>query len=109
MPLRDRILGCLLGGAIGDAVGGVPERGDLSLSDDTQLTLATCEAIQAAGSSPEAIAAAFTRWFLSGLPRDLVALEPVGQVLAPAAPFARSVALRKSHGAAEAGAPRPPG
>jgi ADP-ribosylglycohydrolase len=67
MPLQDRILGCLLGGAIGDVVGGVPERGELSLSDDTQLTLATCEALQASGRvSPEEIAAAFARWFRAG-------------------------------------------
>ena len=53
--LHDRILGCLLGGAIGDAWGG-PYEGALPqavpdfpstarLSDDTQLTTATCEAI----------------------------------------------------------------
>jgi ADP-ribosyl-[dinitrogen reductase] hydrolase len=66
MSLHDRILGCLLGGAIGDAVGGVPERGEISLSDDTQLTLATCEALQVGEVSPEAIAAAFTRWFRAG-------------------------------------------
>lgn len=65
--LQDHILGCLAGGAIGDAFGGVPERGRLSLSDDTQLTLATCEAIQAAGRvAPEAIAGAFARWFRAG-------------------------------------------
>jgi hypothetical protein len=38
VPLPDRILGSL----IGDAVGSVPERRSLSLSDGTQLTLATC-------------------------------------------------------------------
>lgn len=69
---RDSILGCLLGGAIGDAVGGVEERGHLGLSDDTQLTLATCEAICEAGRvEPSVLAAAFLRWFqqrrLSGL------------------------------------------
>src|SRR4029079_3720944 len=46
---EDAVLGCLLGGAIGDAVGGVAERGRLGLSDDTQLTLATCEAVIEAG------------------------------------------------------------
>jgi ADP-ribosyl-[dinitrogen reductase] hydrolase len=66
MTLQDRILGCLIGGAIGDAVGGVPERGDLSLSDDTQLTLATCEALLDGEVSPETIAAAFVRWFRAG-------------------------------------------
>lgn len=64
MPTPDSILGCLVGGAIGDVVGGVPERGDLSLSDDTQLTLATCEAIEESGRvEPGEIAAAFVRWF----------------------------------------------
>ena len=68
----DAVLGCLLGGAIGDAVGGVGERGRLGLSDDTQLTLATCEAICETGRvEPAAIAAVFARWFeqrrLSGL------------------------------------------
>jgi ADP-ribosyl-[dinitrogen reductase] hydrolase len=68
----DAVLGCLLGGAIGDAVGGVTERGEASLSDDTQLTLATCEAICETGrADPASIAASFVRWFrarrLSGL------------------------------------------
>jgi ADP-ribosylglycohydrolase len=63
----DKILGCLVGGAIGDAVGGVRERGRICLSDDTQMTLATCEAIQTSGSaSPEAIAGEFSRWFRAG-------------------------------------------
>src|SRR6185312_13589425 len=66
MSLEDRVLGGLIGGAIGDAVGGVPERGDLSLSDDTQLTLATCEARLDGQVSPETIAAAFVRWFRRG-------------------------------------------
>ena len=69
---QDAVLGCLLGGAIGDAIGGVAERGRVGLSDDTQLTLATCEAICDAGvAEPSALAAAFLRWFkqhrLSGL------------------------------------------
>jgi len=66
------VLGCLLGGAIGDAVGGVAERGRLGLSDDTQLTLATCEAvIEAGGFDADGLARTFLRWFrerrLSGL------------------------------------------
>jgi ADP-ribosyl-[dinitrogen reductase] hydrolase len=66
------VLGCLLGGAIGDALGGVAERGRLCLSDDTQLTLATCEAILAEGEvAAPSIAATFRSWFatrrLSGL------------------------------------------
>jgi ADP-ribosyl-[dinitrogen reductase] hydrolase len=50
----DRISGCILGGAVGDALG-VPFEGDpfpanvelkgQRISDDTQLTLATCEAL----------------------------------------------------------------
>jgi ADP-ribosyl-[dinitrogen reductase] hydrolase len=62
---REAVLGCLLGGAIGDAFGGVAERGSLSLSDDTQLTLATCEAITESDGrvDPAAIAAVFERWF----------------------------------------------
>lgn len=74
----DRIEGCLLGGALGDAIGAPFEfREDVSVStplrpdritDDTQLTLATCEAIIADDGvvSPEAIAAAMCRWFSEG-------------------------------------------
>jgi len=66
------VLGCLLGGALGDAFGGVAERGRPCLSDDTQLTLATCEAILTDGKiAPASIAATFRSWFvarrLSGL------------------------------------------
>ena len=58
------VRGCLLGGAIGDAMGGVAERGRLSLSDDTQLTLATCESIVSRGEvDPAHIAATFLAWF----------------------------------------------
>ncbi len=68
----DSILGCIVGGAIGDAVGGVPERGVMSISDDTQLTLATCESISASGGVvPEDIARTFLRWFRR---RDLTGL-----------------------------------
>lgn len=60
----DAILGCLLGGALGDSFGGVSERGELSLSDDTQLTLATCESIVAArGIEPEHLARTFRDGF----------------------------------------------
>jgi ADP-ribosyl-[dinitrogen reductase] hydrolase len=76
VPLRDRILGCIVGGAIGDAAGASFEGGagtraaevwrdtQWRLTDDTQLTLATCEAIASSGiAGPAAIAASFLRWF----------------------------------------------
>jgi ADP-ribosyl-[dinitrogen reductase] hydrolase len=82
--LSDSILGCIIAGAIGDATGAAFENqldstpaepcpgGLWQLTDDTQLTLATCEAITEAGFvDPAAIAASFLRWFraqrLSGL------------------------------------------
>lgn len=74
MTLHDRMLGCLLGGALGDAMGGPFEgqTGPLEyvepkqwyISDDTQLTLATCESIITGQTvSPEHIANTFRRWF----------------------------------------------
>jgi len=64
LPVRDRILGCLLAGALGDALGGITERGRSCLSDDTQMTLATCESIAVAGGvDPAHLAATFRRWF----------------------------------------------
>jgi ADP-ribosylglycohydrolase len=76
VSLRDRILGCIVGGAIGDALGASFEGGATTratavwrdaqwrLTDDTQLTLATCEAIVSSGTAdPAAIAASFLRWF----------------------------------------------
>jgi ADP-ribosyl-[dinitrogen reductase] hydrolase len=72
--VRDRILGCILGGAIGDAFGGpyerrrppivISEADEWRLSDDTQLTLATCEAITICDGSvdPAAIAGRFAGW-----------------------------------------------
>ena len=75
----DAILGCLIGGAIGDAIGSAAEgsrvvsrfsellRRPWSLTDDTQLTLATCEAITAAQTvDPETIAASTLRWYQRG-------------------------------------------
>jgi ADP-ribosyl-[dinitrogen reductase] hydrolase len=60
----DQVLGALVGGAMGDIIGGVLERSTLAISDDTQLTLATCEAIIEAGSvSPDVIASTFLRWY----------------------------------------------
>ena len=70
----DRIRGCILAGAIGDAMGGPYEgiSGPLTfkdhrnwtVSDDTQLTLATCEAIgEVRKVSPEQIAKRFAEWY----------------------------------------------
>ena len=78
MNQQERIFGCLIGGAIGDAFGGAYENQlppinfakarDWRLSDDTQLTLATCEAIIKAGGSiePARIAARFAAWHRAG-------------------------------------------
>lgn len=73
-PPRSRLIGCLLAGALGDAIGDhfdgrahasefvIPT--ELRITDDTQLTLATCEAITATGAvHPEAIADRFVHWF----------------------------------------------
>ncbi len=76
-PMRNRVLGCLLGGALGDAWGGASEgvKGPVPfeiparpvLSDDTQLTLATCESILECGRvDPENIASHFVRWYRAG-------------------------------------------
>lgn len=74
---RSRILGCILGGALGDAWGGpwegksgavdfhIPSRS--SISDDTQLTLATCEAIvENGGIHADRLASHFATWFATG-------------------------------------------
>jgi len=71
----DAVAGCFFGGAIGDAAGTAFENeqqqrqtdafdfNSWRLSDDTQLTLATCEAILSFKSpDPEAIAKALLRW-----------------------------------------------
>jgi ADP-ribosylglycohydrolase len=72
--VRDQILGCILGGAIGDALGfsqegkrlpiEISDGDEWRLSDDTQLTLATCEAITSRNGSvdPAAIAERFAQW-----------------------------------------------
>lgn len=69
---------CLLAGALGDAWGGPYEGGPARgiapfpavprVSDDTWLTLATCDAIARGGGrvSPEEIAASFVSYFQSG-------------------------------------------
>jgi ADP-ribosylglycohydrolase len=75
--LAERIVGCILGGAVGDAMGGPFEgsRGPVtyestdvwSLSDDTQLTLATCEAIAANRRvDPQDVADRFLVWLRGG-------------------------------------------
>src|SRR5438067_827745 len=74
MKEHDRILGCIFGGAIGDAFGSfyegqfapveVIDDSEWELSDDTQLTLATCEAIAQTGGrvEPALIAARMAAW-----------------------------------------------
>jgi ADP-ribosylglycohydrolase len=78
-PLADAILGCLVGGAIGDAAGSAaenalaPQRAPMlaehlgPFTDDTQLTLATCDALaESPAPDPEIIAASFVRWYRGG-------------------------------------------
>lgn len=79
MTKGDRFMGCIIGGAIGDAFGSgyenLPEEDDTlyypfgkpekkipiwQITDDTQLTLATCEAIMEKNLRPEKLA----NWFL---------------------------------------------
>ncbi|PZR38974.1 MAG: hypothetical protein DI538_08170 [Azospira oryzae] len=77
MNLMNRLRGCFIYGAIGDGVGGKYEGAgynqevsfdfDWTISDDTQLTLATCEAIfDSEKISPEKVAAQFLQWFNKG-------------------------------------------
>ena len=74
MKLKDKMRGCLIAGAIGDAMGGpfegqpgplrYREHSDWRTSDDTQLTLATCESIIELGNvNPEHIAGRFLEWY----------------------------------------------
>jgi len=74
MEATDKIIGCILGGAVGDAVGlpyegydspvEVVELKGQKISDDTQLTLATCEAIIENNGivEPSVIASCFASW-----------------------------------------------
>jgi ADP-ribosyl-[dinitrogen reductase] hydrolase len=77
ISLKDKLLGCIVGGAIGDAVGNYYETMTnvasvnldvlSGITDDTQLTLATCESILEVGAVlPENIARHFLRWYNSG-------------------------------------------
>ncbi|MGH9822084.1 MAG: ADP-ribosylglycohydrolase family protein, partial [Blastocatellia bacterium] len=71
--IKDRIIGCIVGGAIGDCLGGPYEgkalraggrKAPWAFSDDTQMTLATCEAVcEAGGIDPVGLASTFARWF----------------------------------------------
>lgn len=73
MTLDDRITGCLLAGALGDSIGAFFENQDapqfaipsnLRVTDDTQLTIATCESIVAAKCvDPASVAARMTGWY----------------------------------------------
>jgi len=71
---EDRIAGCLLGGALGDSIGSCFEGmaacdnvsipANLRVTDDTQMTIATCEAvIESRAITPQSIADQFLRWF----------------------------------------------
>lgn len=74
MNFKEKLKGCLMFGAIGDSIGGKFEGNgsvetvnydfDWSVSDDTQLTLATCEAIyDSENVRPEQVAMKFLEWF----------------------------------------------
>lgn len=76
---KDKLMGCIIGGAIGDAIGNAYEgqqpHDDLTmdmdkewfLTDDTQLTLATCEGItETPEPDPSIIASRYCKWFCEG-------------------------------------------
>lgn len=76
--MTEAILGCIVGGAIGDAAASALEGASASrsgspnwrdqvwrITDDTQLTMATCEAILSGSLNPAVIAESLLRWFRS--------------------------------------------
>jgi ADP-ribosylglycohydrolase len=74
IDIRERLKGCLIAGAIGDAIGfkyecteinqDITFDFDWTISDDTQLTLATCEAIyDSIEVKPERVAERFLYWY----------------------------------------------
>lgn len=77
MTSKEKLEGCLVGGAIGDSIGLKFEGSsandfldlnfEWTISDDTQLTLATCEAIYNSSISPEKVASRFLDWFNRGV------------------------------------------
>lgn len=74
--IHDKLKGCLYLGALGDALGSRYEGRynnpyvdfgiEGSVTDDTQLTLATCEAVYNSEVSAEKIAASFLTWYNAG-------------------------------------------
>lgn len=71
------VRGCLFGGAIGDAFGSayegttppvkIDDNAPWVITDDTQLTLATCEAISLSGGvDPETVARKMAAWYRAG-------------------------------------------
>jgi len=73
LNLTERITGCLFAGALGDSIGAFFENqtapnfaipSELRITDDTQLTIATCESIVTNTCvDAESIAARMTDWF----------------------------------------------
>lgn len=69
--MDEKVKACLLMGALGDAYGSKYEQTDIPagdsgwfFTDDTQLTMATCESIMERGSvDPEHLAQTFRRWY----------------------------------------------
>ena len=73
LSFEERVTGCLLAGSLGDSIGAFFENrtapqfvipSDLRVTDDTQLTIATCESIIATSKvDPESIARRMTDWY----------------------------------------------